>query len=348
MSPRPIAALAGVTPYAVPGARWPIDLRLDGSEGLLSPDIGPVELGPDLLRRYPKAGDLEQRLAERMGVDPAQVLVTAGADDALDRVCRSFLGPGRSLILPGPTFEMIGRYARLCGAEVIEPAWREQWPLDDVLDAIDERTSVVAAVSPNNPSGAVISPAALDVVAAAAPDALLLVDLAYGAFADVDLLPQVLRNTHAVAVGSLSKSWGLPALRVGWAVGHTALISILRAAGQPYAVSSPSLALAMAALERDPAFEIRHVAQVHLERAALRDLLAAGGLSPLPSQANFVFARSPDAAGLFGALARQGIAIRHWPGSPTLGDAVRITCPGEPVAFDRLSAALRDVLEITS
>lgn len=346
MSPRPVPALAGVSAYAVPGARWPIDLRLDGSEGLLSPSIPRVDLGPDLLRRYPRAGELEVRLAERFGVEPAQVLVTAGADDALDRVCRAFLQPGRTLILPGPSFEMIGRYARLCGADVVSPPWPGGWPLDAVLEAIDPSTAVVAAVSPNNPSGAIVPPDALRAVAEAAPDALLLVDLAYGAFADVDLLPHALELPSALVVGSLSKAWGLPALRIGWAVGAPELVAVLRAAGQPYAVSSPSIALSSAALENDPDFEARHVAEVRLERQALEALLAAGGLRPRPSQANFVFARTEGPAALFDALAQRGIAIRHWPGSPDLGDAVRITCPGEPAAFARLERALRDVLEI--
>lgn len=338
-------ALAGVRPYAVPRSARPIRWRLDGSEGVPSPR-GDLAMRARDVRQYPQPAAFEARLARRLGVDPSQVLVTAGADDALDRVCRAYLAPGRRLVLPAPTFEMIGRYAKLCGADVVQPEWTGGWPSEAVLRVPDP--AVIAAVTPNNPTGAVIGAEALRSVASARPDALLLVDLAYGAFADVDLLPTVLRLPSALAVGSLSKSWSLPGLRIGWAVGDPAVIAVLRAAGQPYAVSTPSLALAAAALEADPGFLQRHIAQVRTERAELTSLLRAAACAVPDSQANFVFARVPDARALFDAMAGHGIAIRHWPDSASLGDAVRITCPGDASVFAQLRAALVAVLEISA
>lgn len=334
----PVPALAGVRPYAVPRAGVPCDLRLDGSEGLIAPALE-LEVTSDLLRRYPNAAPLEARLAAEFDVDPARVVVTAGADDALERVCRAFLAPGRRMVLPAPTFEMLARYAALTGATLDRPRWDAAWPLDAVLAALTPETTLVAAVSPNNPTGAVVTPEQLGALAAATDEAIL-VDLAYGDFADTDLAPLARALPNAIVAGSLSKSWGLPGLRVGWAVASVDVAAVLRAAGHPYAVPSPSLALAEAALEAGPGLRDAHVAQVKAERAALLPLLAALGVDAAPSQANFVFGRAAAPLRIRDALAAEGIAIRVWPGSPTLSDALRITCPGDPAAFARLTRAL--------
>ncbi|MEO6461960.1 MAG: aminotransferase class I/II-fold pyridoxal phosphate-dependent enzyme, partial [Candidatus Eisenbacteria bacterium] len=136
-----------------------VDLRLDGNEGPAGPTAlrdALATLDLETVRRYPDASALEALLAARQGVDPSCLLVTAGADEALDRACRAFLGPDRSLVLPVPTFEMIERYAALARARVLEVAWPAgAFPTEAVLERIATDTALVAVVSPNNPSGAV-------------------------------------------------------------------------------------------------------------------------------------------------------------------------------------------------
>ena len=115
----PAPGVAGVEAYRVAKPDGRIDLHLDGNEGAAPPAVLLeliAELGPETLRRYPRTEPLEALLAARFGVSPGQVVVTAGADDALDRACRAALGPGRELILPVPTFEMLERYPPLVGA----------------------------------------------------------------------------------------------------------------------------------------------------------------------------------------------------------------------------------------
>jgi histidinol-phosphate aminotransferase len=138
----PNPSLKGVNAYRTPGAGSTADLRLDGNEGA----------GPEEVRRYPDPRPLEEILAQRLKVTPEQVLVTAGGDEALDRICRAYLAPGRELIQPAPTFEMIARYARLAGAEVISVPWPQgEYPTGEVAARITERTRVVCVVSPPGP-----------------------------------------------------------------------------------------------------------------------------------------------------------------------------------------------------
>ncbi len=340
----PVPALRDVRPYRVPRASVPVRLALDGNEGLQPPAALRDTLrgvGEGLLRRYPSARELEERIAARMSVDSAQVLVTAGADDALDRAMRASLCPGRELVLPSPSFEMIERYARLAGAGVVRVPWSaDPWPLGGVLRALTDRTGCVAIVSPNNPTGLEASLDDLRRVADAAPRALIVVDQAYAEFGDVDFAGAVRKTPNAILVRSFSKAFGLAGLRVGYVVGDARVVGWLRAAGQPYAVAGPSLAIATARLDLPSGDVEDFVARVRSERERLEVVARELGLVALASKANFVLVRSPDAARIWERLAVRGIAVRSFPGKPDLADALRITCPGDEPSFQELVAGL--------
>lgn len=342
----PSPRVAGAVAYVIPRAPAPIDLPLDGNEGLRPPAAllqACADIEPDAIRRYPSSAGLAADLAARHGVDPAQVIVTAGADDALDRIARSMLAEGREIIYPVPSFEMIERYSRLAGGTIVEVPWPSgAYPLAAVLAAISEKTAVICVVSPNNPTGTVAALGDVRAVAEAAPQALVLLDQAYGELADQDLTGPALGLANVVVVRSLSKAFGLAALRIGYAIGAPEVIGWMRAAGGPYAVAGPSIRLARARLALPQDDVVAYVERVRFERTALFEVLAEIGFRPVPSQANFVFARCPDPVALRDALARRGIGIRAFPGKPHLGDAVRITCPGDAADFNRLSGALRE------
>lgn len=342
---RPAEGLGGCTAYHVPRPEHATDLRLDGNEGA-APDAALLEyattLRPELLRDYPSTAAFGAQLARELDVTPEHIVVTGGADDALDRACRAVLGPGRELILPVPTFEMLERYPRLVGARIAPVPWRDgaAYPLDAVLARVNPQTGAIAVVTPNNPTGAVATAEELRRLSAAAPHCLLIVDLAYGEFADHDLLSDVRTLPNALAVRTFSKAWGLAGLRVGYAVGPSAIIEWLRAAGSPYPTAGLSLALASKCLATGRRAMEATVARVRQERAALERFLRDRGAAVTPSQGNFVFGRYGDAGRVWTLLAATGIAVRAFPGRPGLEDALRITCPASAAAFARLLEAL--------
>ena len=336
--------------YQVPRAPAPIDLHLDGNEGATPSrtlyDVLGAE-GTDPMRRYPDTASLEAALARRHGVDAERVVVTAGADETIDRACRALLAPGRNLVLPVPTFEMIARYARLSGGEVRTVAWTGSvWPRAEVLAALDAETAMVAIVTPNNPTGAVATLEDVRAIAEAAPHALVMLDHAYIEFAGAehDLTTHVLDLPNVLVVRTVSKAWGLAGLRVGYGVGDPRLVDWLRACGAPYPVSGPSLALARAALQQGDALVADFVSRVVQERESLQRLLTVRGAQVTPSHANFVFARVADAVWLRDAMAGFGIGIRAFPGRAELEGAVRVTCPGDAASFQRLAHALDTAL----
>ncbi|OLC71701.1 MAG: hypothetical protein AUH78_17750, partial [Gemmatimonadetes bacterium 13_1_40CM_4_69_8] len=271
---------------------------------------------------------------------------TAGADEAIDRICRAFLTPGRVLLLPEPSFEMLDRYAALAGGELARVPWTDDaFPTDAFLERIDERTAVIAVVSPNNPTGGVATLADLRRLATAAPDAVILLDHAYAEYADDDLTTAVLDLPNVVVTRTLSKAWGLAGCRVGYGIGTPDVIAVLRAAGGPYPVAGLSIALALRQLARGAAPLAEHVARVREERGALTRQLARLGLAPRRSHANFVFVECGQRARLCAAaLASLSVLVREFTGRPGLATALRITLPGEPAAFERLTRALDTAL----
>jgi len=168
-----------------------------------------------------------------------------------------------------------------------------------------------------------------------------LLDHAYVEYADEDLTSSVLDIPNVLVVRTLSKAWGLAGCRVGYGVGSPSIVSVLRAAGGPYPVAAPSVALALRQLECGAAPLSAHVARVRAERDALTRELASLGLSARVSQANFVFVEcGARAAILSSGLAALGIVVREFMDHR----ALRITVPGDAAAFERLTAAIQTIL----
>jgi histidinol-phosphate aminotransferase len=343
--PAPNAAALAYAPQVLAGAA---SLKLDANEGPPPPAFLSAALSAldgERLRRYPSARRLEALLAERLGVPAERVVVTAGADDGLERAARVALCPGREAILPVPTFEMLERYLVASGAAVARVPWLDgALPVAAMLRAVTARTALVAVVSPNNPTGLAAAPDDLARLSAAAPAALLAVDLAYAEFADLDLTQAALALPNAVAFRTFSKALGLAGLRVGYAVAPRPIADLLRAAGHPYAVSAASLAIAEARLAAGLDDVARHVAKVRAERVRLEELLRRRGAAVTRSQGNFAFARIAGARRIHAELGRRGISVRAFAGSELTDDCLRITVPGDETEFSRLTAALEEIL----
>ena len=285
---------------------------------------------------------MEAQFAARFDVDPARVLVTAGADEAIQRIALAALEPGRIAAATMPTFEMIGRAVRLAGAKLREIPWLDgPLPIETLAEAASS-SAVTFAVTPNNPTGSVIGTDAL--LGVADVTGLLVADLAYAEYASDDPTPKLLQRPNALVLRTLSKAWGLAGLRVGYAIGPAEVVDAMRAAGGPYTVSAPSLAIAEDWLSAGAMRVGAHVQRVRAERAELTALLADLGARPLPSEANFVLARFQDAAGAHARLRALGVHVRAFATAP-LRDCLRITCPGDRDDFILLCRALRAALE---
>lgn len=320
-------------------------LHLDENEGPV-PAFDPTPIVERaLLRRYPDTRELGERLARDHAVESSRVLISAGSDDAIDRLCRVVLGPGKSALIPAPTFDMIPRYINLAGAGTHAIPWLDgAFPRAAVLaTAAVHSPALIAIVSPNNPTGLVASAADVIAISRAAPNAAILVDHAYAEYADADLTAIAMTLSNVIVTRTLSKAWGLAGLRVGYAIGVAPLVAAMRRAGPAYPVSGLSAAMAMAALDSMQPAMLDHVARVRFERSLLAQALRAIGAIVPESQANCVCARHPRATDLHAAFAAHSIRVRLLNSEAPLGPALRIGCPGNPADFDRLLAVIERI-----
>ncbi len=340
----PVPVVAGLSPYEIDRPGFP-DLVLDFNESLASPPALEQAVHGSPVNRYPDKRPLEEAIAGRFGVDPDRVVVTNGADDALERTVRAVAGPGRRAILPTPTYGMIRRFSVLSGAEVIDvPWWGGDWPVDEVVRQAGDETALVAVVSPSNPTGAVVTREAFTELLERLPRSLVLLDQAYVDFTDPenDLAPVALSYPNAVVVRTFSKAWGAAGLRVGCAVGDLKVIDWLHRVGLPFPVATPSIEAVLAAVCDGPDRE--RVARVREQRAELVELLGSFGVEALRSEASFVFARFGDADLVWRGLGALGISVRAFPSRPDLEGWLRITLPGDEENWRRLERGLRTVL----
>ena len=296
-------------------------------------------IGPTILRKYADPAPLEEAYAAYLRVAPANVLATTGGDDAIDRVMRAFLAPGQEMVFPTPTFEMVPRCAVMARGDLVpvEYEWGEL-PHDEILAAVNDRTGLVAVLTPDNPTGRAFSTASLLRLAAALPpEVTLMADLAYAEFADEDPTRALLEVPGAIMIRTLSKAWGLAGLRVGFAVGARERIDTLRGFGGPYALTGPSIAIALDRL-RNGVGEMRAFVEfVRTRRGRLASAIRAVGGLPEPSQTNFVLASFPDARWILRGMAAQGVLVRHFAHLP---EYLRITVPRDDLEFRRVARAL--------
>lgn len=347
---KPVGEIDRLGTYKVSQAVTPVDIFLNGNEGNknlpedINSRISELLGDAELIRKYPDSAALEKKIAERHNVLPAQVLVTAGGDEALDRICRLALEPGRNVIMPAPTFGMLDHFARLAGGSVRTFDWlRNSFPTEAVIDLIDSDTSLIIIVSPNNPTGAVATADDIRQIADAAPSALVLVDLAYVEFADEDPTGALLSIENCAVVRTFSKAWGLAGLRVGYVLGSSKIIEWLRKTGTPFSVASVSLALTAAAINSERVMTT-YVREIKENRIFLIDALSKLGAQPLDSQGNFVLARFKDSKLVYQGLVGMGIIVRSYFSNPLLSDYLRTTVPPAD-QLKRLLFALQTVLK---
>jgi histidinol-phosphate aminotransferase len=340
---RPNPVVTELSPYVIDRPGIDPDLILDFNESLVPPPA--LSSGRESINRYPDYREIEEAIAEFAGVAPESVVITNGADDALERTIRCVVGPGQRAVLTTPTYSMIRRFAVQAGAELVEvPWWEGEFPVEEVCSAAGDEGGLVAVVSPANPTGATASQEALTEILERLPRSLVLVDQAYLDFTDpeFDLSETALKYAHAVVIRTFSKAWGCAGLRVGYAIGDPRVIDWLRRVGLPFPVSTPSVESVLEALSGGP--DQNRVAAIREQRDELVEILRGRGIETLPSAASFVFAKFENAEFVWRGLGALGISVRRFPARVELNGWLRITLPGDGENFERLSRGLETVL----
>ena len=323
------------------------------------------EIDSELLAKYPERESVEAVVAQHLGLDAAQVVLTNGVDEGIHLLCQTYIDPGDEALIAVPTFSMYEVYASAAAAKVITvqceggaspsagpPSGAANagvlrdfaYPLDRVLAAITPRTRFIAVATPNNPTGTVVSEDAIVALCEAAPQAAVLVDEAYFDFYGKTVLPLIGKYSNIFVSRTFSKAHGLAGLRAGVLAGTSEQMRMVRRVSSPYNVNAVALALLPEALaDRD--YMNGYVEQVKRTRERLQDEFTALGIKCWPSEANFLLAYFGEMRKDFvAAMKRRGILVRDRNSDPGCAGCVRITC-GRDYQMDAVIEALRNSIE---
>jgi len=303
-------------------------------------------LDAELLARYPEREPVEKEAAAFLGLDPAQLLLTNGVDEAIYLLCCTYLDPGDEALIVVPTFAMYAIFAQAEGAHVVELRSGDNFafPTQGLLARLSSRTRLIAVANPNNPTGAAVAGDVLIQIAHAAPQAALLVDEAYFEFHGETLIGRTREIENLFVARTFSKAYGLAGLRIGILVGEAQQMAMVRRVASPYSVNAAALAVLPEALQ-DREYVERYAAEVRSNRERLQRELGIIGLHYWPSHANFVLVRIGAAHGEFvRALRDRGILVRDRHSDPGCEGCVRLTV-GSDDHTKILIAALREVVE---
>ncbi|MFE3291139.1 aminotransferase class I/II-fold pyridoxal phosphate-dependent enzyme [Rhodococcus sp. NPDC059234] len=283
--------------------------------------------------RYPEflPHRLPALIAGRLGLDPAQVVVGAGATGVALQALQALARPGQRIVYASPTFDGYPILASMVGLEQVAVPLRPdgQQDLATMAEAVDDRTALVVVCRPHNPTGTVVGADALLEFLAAVPDHVVVVlDEAYVEFVapalTVDSRKLVGRFPNVLVLRTFSKAYGLAALRIGYGFGVSELVERVHRLQLPFGIGGLAEPAVRASFEAQSELAER-VRAINTERDRMRAELSAVGIETPCSHANFLYLPASGRR-VAARLADAGVAAKTYPSG-----AVRIAV-GDPIA----------------
>jgi histidinol-phosphate aminotransferase len=340
---RDVAAVRRETGYTGPLVKLASN---EGAEGPFPVALEAMSRTHIDMQRYPESGarTLRHALASHHGVPPEEVLVTAGGCGALQHLTSALLEVGDEVAYCSPTFHLYRLETLRAGARPVTASLDAagSYDLDALARAVTARTKLIYVCTPNNPTGGLVDRSALQAFLESLPEHVLpIVDEAYFEYVDSPQYPDPVRVTKVtsrphVIIRTFSKIFGIAGLRVGYAIAPPDIVAACQKVQNPYEVNRVAQAVALASLN-DPEELSRRILTNRRNRALLLAGLEKLGMSPLPSQANFVCLKVGQASSVARALEQHGVIVRPL---DAMGDttSIRVTVGTEAEVAIFLSA----------
>ena len=301
------------------------DIFLDANENSLGSPL------PKNYNRYPDPHQwkIKQKIAEIKGVPPQNIFIGNGSDECIDILYRGFCNPGKdNVIICPPTYGMYEVSAGVNDVEIRKARLLDDFQLDliNLENLVDNNTKLVWICSPNNPTANSINRHDIETVLNNF-DGIVVIDEAYINFSrQKSFISELTEYPNLVVMHTLSKAWGLAALRLGMAFASEDIIAVFNKIKPPYNIGQATQELVLQALEN-----VTDVNQFTRELVQSREELAAS-LSKLPlvekvfpSDANFLLVRVKDAKAIYNSLLTKAIVVRDRSRVELCEECLRIT-----------------------
>ena len=329
----PREQIRAMTGYHSPQVDVPV--RLNTNESPFPPPHGWIEKLADIAsslewNRYPDRASLELRsvIAERHGVSPDMVFVANGSNEVLQTILLTYGGHGRRVATFEPTYQMYAQIARVTGADVVVGERQADMTLDHAEIGRVMQThspAVTFLCNPNNPTGRVEPRENLEFLLQH-NTGIVVADEAYAEFSDWSAMEMVAEDRPLAVTRTFSKTLSLAALRVGYVVAPTWMVSQLDIAVLPYHLDAFKQAATIAALGFSTEMEQR-VSIIKSERARIETALSTHDIEVWKSGANFVLfrPRSVSASTVWTSLLNSGVLVRDCSSWARLDGCLRVT-----------------------
>ncbi|NLI73551.1 MAG: histidinol-phosphate transaminase [Euryarchaeota archaeon] len=323
-------------------------IRMDTSTNVLGPNPAVNDVLEDCadmnLNQYPKpySDDLRDALAEAYDLKADNFVVGNGSDEVLDIIFKTFMELGERVVAPYPSYSLHSFFVKVNGGHFETVDLTDDFHLDpDAL--IKARGKIIILCTPNNPTANAFDTDAVEQVIRE-HDGPVIVDEAYGEFADYSFMPMVNDYDNLIVTRTFSKAYGMAGLRVGYMAANIDMAEQLQKIKIPYSLNRFSEQVAIAAL-RNHEYIDRTIELVQTEREKLSRGLEDLGFKPYPSQSNFILFRCPvPSSVMISRLADKGILIRDFGRQRLLENCARTTVGTEELNSMLLSK-LKEVMD---
>lgn len=254
------------------------------------------EMDPEEIVAYPELEPFYERLSGWLKVDRDQVLVVSGSDTGIRTVYEVYVGEGDEVVMLSPTYAMYPVYCEMFGGTKKEVKYDEDFtlPVERILDAINDKTRLVAIANPNNTGTSFTEPEIVRVLEAAkGAGALVLIDEAYYHFHEGTILSHIGRFENLVIARTFSKAFGIASLRVGYMVSNKDIISDLNKVKLTHEITGVSAKFGEYLLEHLEIME-EYVSDVRQGIEYLAKGFGQMGIFTPKTCTNFIFAKLPE------------------------------------------------------
>lgn len=298
---------------------------------------------------YPEYGDLELKISGYAKVKPNQVMMTNGADQGIDVVCRAYLDEGDKVIIPFPEFAMHYQSIGIQGAEALEPVYKEEGklPVEEILRLMeDEKVKLIIFSNPNNPTGIFTEIRDIEkiLIKAKEKDIAVLHDEAYFEFSEITAKDLIERYDNLYIVRTFAKAFGLVSARLGYLISQEKNIQELLKIRGPYDVNMFAKIALEAALE-NPKYVEDYVKEImEVSKPKLEQFLKEKNIFFYPSKANFLLLQFKNPERIIKGLKSEGILVRL-KSTPNGQKAVRVSI-GKIEDINRFIEAIDSLLKM--
>lgn len=322
-----IIAMKGYVPGIQPQEKEKY-IKLNSNENPYPPSPRVAEILQKIsyqdLRFYPDplCHQLREKLAELYGLGREQIICGNGSDDVLNIIVRTFLQPGEAMAFYEPTFPLYRVLGIIHGVEIISLSLSA--PYQEFPDP-PPQAKIFFLANPNSPLGYSLSLTQVSQLAKKVKG-ILVVDEAYAEFAKENALSLLSKFKNLIIVRTVSKSYSLAGVRLGYALGHAELIQEMFKVKDPFNVNQLTQKIVLASLS-DQEYYQRNIARIVATRDWFSEEARNLGYKIIPSQANFIFPQPPrkgEGRSFYQYLLEKKILTRFFD-EELLKDGVRMT-----------------------